>query len=106
VDIAGHDIGVTVAYSFAANDPEAAPDRAAGRVAPRGELVPIHRAAPARAALRAVVVAFNQLRGLPEQLIAGRSRHLIDWIVDYMAADAADIADVADFDRAVYAHAS
>lgn len=27
--------------------------------------------------------AFNQLRGLPERLLSGRSRYLIDWLLDY-----------------------
>lgn len=46
--------------------------------------------------------AFNQLCGLPEQLVAGRSRYLIDAMHDSVVGNSAAIGG---FDRNVYAHA-
>ncbi|WP_262699511.1 MULTISPECIES: alpha/beta fold hydrolase [Streptomyces] len=102
IDIAGHDIGAIVAYSFAANHPEAArrialldvlhPEESWYQfsVLPRGG-----RGVP-------WWFAFNQVRGLPEKLVEGRSRHLVDAMLDLLTADPAAIGD---FDRSVYAHA-
>jgi pimeloyl-ACP methyl ester carboxylesterase len=103
VNIAGHDIGAMVAFSFAAN----------------------HRAATRKVALLDVLhpdrsfyewrllqppggdtnmwwMAFNQVGGLPEQLIAGRARHLIDWHYDMGLVDKSTVSDR---DRAIFAHA-
>jgi pimeloyl-ACP methyl ester carboxylesterase len=46
--------------------------------------------------------AFNQVRGLPEQLLAGRSRYLVDWLFDHLLVNPAAIGDR---DRSVYAGA-
>ena len=46
--------------------------------------------------------AFNQVRGLPERLVSGRSRSLVDWVVDYLAKDPGAIGE---HDRSVYARA-
>ena len=103
VNIAGHDIGSLVAYSFAANHPEAArrvvlldvihPEEGWYQftVLPRPE-----QPAPMW------WFAFNQLVGLPEQLLAGRARYLIDAMLDSSMIDPAHITD---FDREIYAHA-
>ncbi|WP_245881577.1 alpha/beta fold hydrolase [Streptomyces milbemycinicus] len=102
VDIAGHDIGATVAYSFAANHPEAA-----GRIALLDVLHPEESwfkfsVLPRPGQFVAWWFAFNQLRGLPEKLLEGRSRHLVDAMLDLLVADPTAISD---FDRAVYAQA-
>lgn len=103
VDIAGHDIGSLVAHSFAANHPEAA-----RRVALLDVLHPdegwYQFTALPRPEQPATMwwFAFNQLRGLPEQLLAGRSRHLIDEMLDSSMVDRTTIDD---FDRDIYAHA-
>ena len=103
VNIAGHDIGSLVAYSFAANHPEAA-----RRVALMDVMHPeegwYQFTVLPRPEQPAVMwwFAFNQLRGLPEQLVAGRARFLIDAMHDSAVVDSAAIGD---FDRDVYAHA-
>ncbi|MFE4756802.1 alpha/beta fold hydrolase [Streptomyces mirabilis] len=103
VDIAGHDIGAAVAYSFAANHPEAA-----RRIALLDVLHPEQSwwqfkvLAQPEQPFVPWWFAFNQLHGLPEQLVAGRSRFVIDVMHDQLAADPDAIED---FDRAVYAHA-
>jgi pimeloyl-ACP methyl ester carboxylesterase len=103
VNIAGHDIGAMVAYSFAANHPEAARRVALLDVMHADDSLYQFTVLPRPGEPFALWwFAFNQLRGLPEQLLAGRSRYLIDAIHDYMAGDPAAVGD---FDRAVYAHA-
>ncbi|MFE4758193.1 alpha/beta fold hydrolase [Streptomyces mirabilis] len=102
VDIAGHDIGAIVAYSFAADHPEAArrialldvlhPEEGWYKLsvlARPGQFVPWW-------------FAFNQVPDLPEKLLEGRSRILVDAMLDLLTADPAAISD---FDRSVYAHA-
>ncbi|MFD9408436.1 alpha/beta fold hydrolase [Streptomyces sp. NPDC059989] len=100
--IAGHDIGAMVAYSFAANHPEAT-----GRIA----LLDVSH--PEESWTRMPLIpqppmrhlwwfAFNQVHGLPEQLLAGRYHLLLDWLFGAMLADPAAIDAHA---RAVYARA-
>ncbi|MFC9298063.1 alpha/beta fold hydrolase [Streptomyces sp. NPDC057011] len=101
--IAGHDIGAMVAYAFAANHPEAI-----GRAA----LLDVSH--PEESWMRMPLIpepgtprhlwwfAFNQVHGLPEQLLAGRSRLLLDWL---FGAGTADPASVDAHARAVYARA-
>ncbi|MGV9312231.1 alpha/beta fold hydrolase [Streptomyces sp. NPDC003691] len=111
--IAGHDIGAMVAYAHAANYPEATR---------RIVLLDVPHPDPSLSALTLLpgpgqhddsVVedgariylwwfALNQVRGLPEQLIAGRARFLVDWLADYMTVDSGAIDD---FSRRVYARA-
>ncbi|MEU1729022.1 alpha/beta hydrolase [Nonomuraea sp. NPDC005692] len=113
-DIAGHDIGGMVAYALAANHPArtrrialldiAHPDERffnhsllprPGRHQVDGDI----HAGPGRFLWW---FAFNQVPGLPERLLAGRSRELIDWMCDYLIEDPASISDR---DRDIYAHA-
>lgn len=107
-DIAGHDIGAMAAYSLAANHPEAIrrlalldvphPFEGLARI----PLVPQAGAYdldnPDRGA-HPWWLAFNQIPGLPETLLEGRTDLLLDWIFDYLSrtADAPS-----PFDRAVY----
>ncbi|WP_214414266.1 alpha/beta fold hydrolase [Sphaerisporangium fuscum] len=114
VDIAGHDIGGMVAWAFAANHPGstrrialldiAHPDQRfydypllplPGRQEVDGDI----HAGPGRYLWW---FAFNQVPGLPERLLAGRERYLIDWMCDYLIKDPAAVGD---HDRDVYAHA-
>jgi pimeloyl-ACP methyl ester carboxylesterase len=114
VDIAGHDIGGMVAYAFAANHPEstrrialldiAHPDDrfyrhsllpAPGRQEVGGDI----HAAPGRFLWW---FAFHQVPDLPGRLVAGRSRLLVDWMIDYLAERPEAIDDHA---REVYARA-
>jgi pimeloyl-ACP methyl ester carboxylesterase len=103
VNIAGHDIGSMVAYSFAANHPEAT-----RKVA----LLDVLHPNPSYFDFRLLKApgqpfypwwfAFNQVPELPEQLVSGRSRILVDWMFDNLLVNRAAIND---FDRSVYAAA-
>ncbi len=46
--------------------------------------------------------AFNQLRGLPEQLLAGRFRPMVDWLFDNLLINKAGLTE---YDRDLYARA-
>jgi pimeloyl-ACP methyl ester carboxylesterase len=103
VDIAGHDIGSQVAFSFAVNHPEAT-----RKVA----MLDILHPDPSLYELRMLPVpgmpihpwwfAFNQVDSLPGQLLAGRFRLLIDWLFDNFLGDRDNVNSL---DRAVYARA-
>jgi pimeloyl-ACP methyl ester carboxylesterase len=103
INIAGHDIGAMVAFSFAANFPEQTRKVAMLDILHPDEtsydmpLLP----RPGRG-FNTWWWAFNQVRGLPERLLAGRAWYLLDWffgnfLVDPTATD--------DRDRAIYARA-
>ncbi|MFI7454279.1 alpha/beta fold hydrolase [Nonomuraea sp. NPDC049714] len=95
VHLAGHDIGSMVAYSFAANHPAAArkvalldvlhPDDSyyEFRMLPR----------PGQSSASPWWFAFNQVRQLPEELIAGQGREVVDWVFDYLLVDRGAIDD-------------
>ncbi|NJP91783.1 alpha/beta hydrolase [Nonomuraea sp. FMUSA5-5] len=114
VDIAGHDIGGMVAYAFAANHAAHARRIALLDIAHPDERFYNHSLLPrpGRQQIDGDIhagpgrflwwFAFNQVPGLPERLLAGRSRELIDWMCDYLIEDPAAIGDR---DRAIYAHA-
>lgn len=102
VHVAGHDIGAMVAFAYAANHRAATktvtimdvshPDESLYQIPllmPPGVVYPWW-------------FAFNQVRGLPEQLLAGRSRHLVDYLCELLLVDQTAIDDR---DRAVYAAA-
>ncbi|MEJ8642828.1 alpha/beta hydrolase [Streptomyces sp. MS1.HAVA.3] len=99
---AGHDIGAMVAYAHAANHPEAT-----------GRLALLDVSHPEESWARMPLLpepdvrhlwwfAFNQVQGLPEQLLAGRYHLLLDWL---FAAASADAASIDAHSRAVYARA-
>ncbi|WP_052849489.1 alpha/beta fold hydrolase [Streptomyces avicenniae] len=112
-DLVGHDIGAMVAYSFAANHPEAT-----GRVAlldvPHPDEgwtdfrllpEPDQRAdGSPEPGIRSYLwwFAFNQVPGLPEQLLDGRVRLLIDWLFTRQALDPGTVDERA---RQVYTRA-
>ncbi|MFC3454574.1 alpha/beta fold hydrolase [Amycolatopsis speibonae] len=101
--IAGHDIGAMVAFSFAANHPEATKTVTLMDVShPDESLYQIPMLAPPGQPVNVWWFAFNQVATLPEQLLAGRSRFLVDWMFDHLLADPASIGGR---DRAVYAAA-
>jgi pimeloyl-ACP methyl ester carboxylesterase len=103
VDIAGHDVGSQVAFSFAVNHPEAT-----RKVA----MLDILHPDPSLYELRMLPVpgvpihpwwfAFNQVPDLPAKLLAGRFRYFVDWLFDNFLGDRENVNSL---DRAVYAHA-
>lgn len=107
--IIGHDIGAMVAYSYAANHPEATAKISLLDV-PHPEagwndfpLLP----GPGQQIDRGPGIylwwfAFNQVKALPEQLLEGRMRPLIDWLIARLAADPAAIDEDS---RQIYARA-
>jgi pimeloyl-ACP methyl ester carboxylesterase len=110
-NIAGHDIGSQVAYSYAANFPQATRKLVMMDVAPSTEgllslpMLPAHgsfgdKIDPAHPYLW--WFAFHQVKGLPEKLLAGRVGLEQDWFFHYMSVDESAIDA---YDRAVYAHA-
>jgi pimeloyl-ACP methyl ester carboxylesterase len=108
VGIVGHDIGSMVAFSFAENHPDQTK-----------WLVMLDVAHPSAGYLSIPMLpqngtfgdkidpdhpylwwfAFNQVKGLPEQLLAGREYLLQDWFFNYMATNDDAITPQ---DRAVY----
>lgn len=112
VHMAGHDIGAMVAFSYAANYPEATTKLALLDVPHPDDffsqltMLPgidkfgekIDEAHPPYAWW----FAFNQVKGLPEKLLAGRFNIYQDWMLNYLTLDPASIPAS---DRAVYAAA-
>ena len=103
VNIAGHDIGAMVAHSFAVNH------RAATR---KLVLMDVGHPDPSLYDLPLLVrpgqgfslwwFAFNRVQSLPEKLITGRSRHIVDYFMDAFPPDPSAIDELS---RRVYAHA-
>jgi pimeloyl-ACP methyl ester carboxylesterase len=103
VDIAGHDIGAMVAFSFAANHPDATRSVTVMDVGhPDEGMFHIPLLAPPGVPVHVWWFAFNQVRGLPEELLAGRFRVMTDWLFDNLMVNPAAISDR---DRAIYASA-
>jgi pimeloyl-ACP methyl ester carboxylesterase len=109
--IAGHDIGAQVAFSVAANYPDLTeklvmmdvphPDESFAGVLMLPALgTPTDKLDPARPYLW--WFAFNQMKGMPEDLLAGRFKIAQKYIFHYLLLDDRSINA---FDRAVYAQA-
>ncbi|WP_328519782.1 alpha/beta fold hydrolase [Kribbella sp. NBC_00359] len=100
VNIAGHDIGAMVAFSFAANH-----GAATRRVAlldvlhPDETLYDLPMLTKPGAGVHMWWWAFNQVKELPGQLLQGRSRYLIDW---HYGIGLRNQNNVTDADRRVY----
>lgn len=106
--VAGHDIGAHVAFSLAANHPKLVsklilldtphptPDMFRLPMLPTGSM------AEGSGYTYPWWVAFNQLKQLPEQVLAGRMRIILDWVFDHLLLNKNSI-DTSD--RAVYAAA-
>ncbi|MER5870985.1 alpha/beta hydrolase [Streptomyces sp. NPDC002044] len=98
--IAGHDIGAMVAYAHAVNHPAATRRIALLDVAHPDEDWARMTLLPQPGVTHLWWFALNQVHGLPEQLLAGRYHHLLDWLFTHSAADPAAIDARS---RAVYA---
>ena len=105
----GHDIGGMVATSFGFNYPEATEKLLLADGAHPSEGMRQMPLLPPPGALAAKMdgqqpyawwMAFNQVKELPEQLLAGRFRYLLDYLFQYVMLDESRMSD---FDRAVYA---
>lgn len=102
VAVAGHDIGSQVAFSFAANFPDATRKVALMDVLHPDESYYQIPLLPPPGGFSLWWFAFNQVRTLPEQLLTGRYRYLIDWLFDNTAFDPTAIDERS---RAIYARA-
>jgi pimeloyl-ACP methyl ester carboxylesterase len=111
VSLLGHDIGGMVAASFALNYPEATEKLILADGAHPSEGMRYMSLLPAPGAFEAKMnahqpyvwwMAFNQVPGLPEKLLAGRFQHLLDYLFAYVMLDDSKMSA---FDRAVYAAA-
>jgi len=111
-DIVGHDIGSMVAYSFAANHPEATQKLVLMDVPPadnsllKWPLLPEHGTFGDKIDENHAFAwwfAFHQVRGLPEKLLAGgRIRMEQEWVFTYLLKDDSSVGPQ---DRDVYAAA-
>ncbi|MFI9457167.1 alpha/beta fold hydrolase [Amycolatopsis sp. NPDC052450] len=102
-DIVGHDIGAMVAHSYGIKYPQAVGKLALmDVVAPDKSLyqLPLLPSGPGQ--FSPWWWTFNQLQGLPEQLVSGRSRYLVDAMIDQLSVAPSSVSD---FDRNVYARA-
>jgi pimeloyl-ACP methyl ester carboxylesterase len=113
VDVVGHDIGAQVAFSFAANHPQATRKLVLLDVGHPNAAFAGIPLLPGLGAFGEKVgdgdgpvylwwFAFHQVKGLPEQVLEGRAHLVQDWFFHYLLKDDAAI-DARD--RAVYAAA-
>ncbi|QFZ16599.1 alpha/beta fold hydrolase [Saccharothrix syringae] len=103
VDVAGHDIGAMVGHSLAANHPEAVRRLALLDVAhPDESMYDLTLVPRPDQPFFLWWFAFNQVPLLPEALLAGRFRLLVDHLCGLMLKDQGAIADR---DRSIYADA-
>ncbi|MFI6485122.1 alpha/beta fold hydrolase [Nonomuraea sp. NPDC050663] len=101
-DVIGSDIGSMVAFSLAANHPERVRKVVMIDVAHPDEGLNQLTLLPQPDVFHLWWFAFNQVHGLPEQLLAGRARALIDHLCDLILLDKNAVSDQ---DRRIYAHA-
>jgi pimeloyl-ACP methyl ester carboxylesterase len=112
VNVAGHDIGSMVAFSFAANHPEATLKVALMDVPHPDEFFSEIRMLPEAGKFGDKIddehpgypwwFAFHQVKGLPERVLEGRFQIYQDFLIDYLIKDSKSIGP---HDRAVYAAA-
>lgn len=102
VDVAGHDIGSIVAFSLAVNHPDLVRKVALLDVVHPDESMYQIRMLPTPGfPFYPWWFAFNQVPDLPEKLLAGRTRYLVDWMFDSFLLDRGAVDDL---DRSVFAH--
>jgi pimeloyl-ACP methyl ester carboxylesterase len=102
INIVGHDIGASVAFSFAAKNPELTQRLVILDTPPPDENMYKLPMLPMPGYPHPWWVAFNQVKDLPEQLLAGRFHYLLDCVFDKMLIDKTSVDS---FSRAVYAQA-
>ncbi len=102
VNVVGHDLGSMVAFAFAANFPEATTKVAFMDVLHPDESFYHIPLLPPPGGFSLWWFAFNQVQTLPEQLLAGRFRYLVDWL---FANTAFTPAAIDERSRQIYARA-
>lgn len=103
IDVVGSDIGAMVAFSLAVNHPDLVRKVALLDVAhPQVGFYDRPLLPKPGDTFHLWWFAFNQVRGLPEQLITGRSRVLVDYLCDLMLVNQDSVTDR---DRDIYARA-
>ena len=111
IHIMGHDIGGMVAMSFAYNYPQFTGKLIiADGSHPGEEMMQMPLMPPAGTFAEkmdpnmpyAWWMGFNQVKGLPEKILAGRFQFLLDWLFSYVMIDDSKMTS---FERAVYAAA-
>jgi pimeloyl-ACP methyl ester carboxylesterase len=102
INLAGHDIGSMVAFSYAVNFPDAVSKLAIMEVSHPDPSLYDLKLLPTGDAPNLWWFPLNQLRGLPEQLLAGRMRCVVDYIFD---SHLADLSRLDERDRQVFARA-
>lgn len=109
IHIMGHDIGGMVAMSFAFNYPEFVEKLIVLDGSHPGEGMMQMPLMPAPGTFAEKMdgnqpyawwMGFNQVKGLPEQLLAGRFHYLLDWLFHYVMIDDSKMTP---FEREVYA---
>jgi pimeloyl-ACP methyl ester carboxylesterase len=109
VHVLGHDIGGMVAMSLAFNYPKVVKKLIVADGLHPSEGMMQMRLLPVPGTFSAKIdkqqpytwwMSFNQVKGLPEQLLEGRYRFLLDWLFEYVMVDASKMSD---FEREVYA---
>ncbi len=107
--ILGHDIGGMVASSLAHNFPQVVTSLIlADGLHPSEAMMQMKLMPPAGTFKEKIDtqqpytwwMGFNQVKGLPEKLLEGRYRHLLDWLFHYVMIDDTKMPE---FDRCVYA---
>ncbi|MCC8410767.1 alpha/beta hydrolase [Mucilaginibacter sp. UR6-1] len=107
--VIGHDIGGMVASSLAYNFPQVVTSLILADGLHPNEGMMQMRLMPAPGKFGNKIdneqpytwwMGFNQVKGLPEQLLQGRYRYLLDWLFQYVMSDDSKMSD---FDRSVYA---
>lgn len=111
VNVAGHDIGSAVAYSYGANYPQDTAKVVMLELPHPDDSLLTFQLLPAHGVFSDKLdfahpylwwFAFNQVKGLPEKLLAGRIRIEQDWLFKYFLLDDGALDGR---DRAVYEHA-
>lgn len=106
----GHDIGGMVAMSFAFNYPSATTKLIVADGSHPGEGMMHMPLIPAKGTFAEKMdggqpyawwMSFNQVRGLPEKLLEGRFRYVLDWLFSYVMIDERNMPE---FERQLYAH--
>ncbi|MEH3114596.1 alpha/beta hydrolase [Pedobacter terrae] len=108
--VLGHDIGGMVAASLAHNYPDAVERLIlADGLHPNEGMMQMKLIPPQETFSEKIDhqqpymwwMSFNQIKELPEKLLEGRYRYLLDWLFDYVMVDSSKMPD---FERNIYAY--